>query len=406
MKARALTARGIAALPPGKRYADGQGLWLTVRAPGRGKWCLRYVAAGKRHELGLGGYPDVSLAQARAAATAARVRLAQGQDPIAEARRPAPAAVPTFAQAAERYIEAHAAGWSNAKHREQWTSTLSAYVFPLIGSVPVDRIDTEAVLRVLTPIWNVKTETATRVRGRVEAVLDWAGAKKYRTGANPAAWRGHLSMLLARPSRVQAVIHHPAMPYTEVPGFLLELTGKPGISPQALKFLVLTACRSGEVLGAQWDEVDLGTATWTIPATRMKTRIAHRVPLTDAALALLETLPRIEGNPFVFPGVKHGRPLGNMALLETLKDMGYGPSGDRGDYTVHGFRSSFRDWCGEESSFSGDLAEQALGHVVGSKVELAYRRGTMFEKRRGLMTAWADWCLRPVGTVVQMRRAR
>lgn len=241
------------------------------------------------------------------------------------------------------------------------------------------------------PIWTTKTETAKRVQGRVENILDYAAAHKYRDPQNPARWRGHLDKLLPKPSRVKKVTHHPAMPYTEAPVFMAELSGNSSISALALQFLIFTATRTNELLQAQWNEIDLEAAVWTIPAARMKDRREHRVPLSDAAMTILGALPCIEGNSYLFPGARHGRPLSNMALLQLMRGMGYGVDGDRGDYVPHGFRSSFRDWSGEVSSFPRDVAEMALAHVIENKVEAAYRRGDLFAKRRKMMQEWADY---------------
>jgi integrase len=399
-----LTARTVQTATPGK-HEDGDGLRLVVSPTGAKKWVLRLTVAGRRREMGLGGYPAVGLSQARGRAIEARTQARDGQDPIA-ARKAEPEAVPSFAACATSYIEAHAPSWKNLKHKAQWTASLATYAAPFIGTKPVDRVAVDDVLRILAPIWTTKTETAKRVQGRLENILDWATARKYRTGENPARWRGHLDMLLARPARVRAVGHHPAMPYGEVPAFLVELAGKPGVSALALRFLILTACRTGEVIGATWSEIDLEAATWTIPSARMKAKQPHRVPLGAAALAVLEALPRIVGNPYVFPGVRHGKSISNMALLQLMRGIGYGVGGDRGDYVPHGFRSSFRDWAGEVSSFPRDVCEMALAHVVENKVEAAYRRGDLFDKRRAMMTAWEDWCTAvPACNVVKLRRA-
>jgi integrase len=387
-----LTARKAQTALCGK-HEDGDGLRLVVSLTGKKRWVLRVTVYGRRREMGLGRYPEVSLAEARTKAAAAQKLAHEGQDPIA-ARKAHFEPAPNFAACATAYIEAHAPGWASAKHAAQWRATLATYAYRFIGGKPIDRVVTEDVLRILKPIWTTKTETAKRVQGRIENIIGWATAHRYRTGENPAQWRGHLDMLLARPSRVRAVIHHPAMPYDEVPAFMGELAGKPGVSALALRFLILTAARTSEVLGATWAEIDLEAATWTIPATRMKARQLHRVPLSKAALGVLEALPRIEGTPYLFPGVRYGRPISTMALLQLMRGMGYGVGGGRGDYVPHGFRSSFRDWAGEVSSFPRDVCEMALAHVVGNKVEAAYRRGDMFEKRRAMMDAWSMLLLR------------
>jgi len=362
------------------------------------KWVLRFTISGRRREMGLGSFPDVGLAEARDKASAHRKQAKAGIDPI-EARRAEPEKTPTFTTCAARYIRAHRRGWKNAKHARQWVSTLKTYTRPKIGSKEVDAITTEDILKILSPIWTSKTETAKRVQGRIENILDYAAAHKYRDPLNPARWRGHLDKLLPKPSRVKKVTHHPAMPYTEVPAFMAELSGNGSVSALALRLLILTATHTSEVLRAQWNEIDLEAAIWTISAGRMKARREHRVPLSDAALSILEALPRIEGTPYLFPGARHGRPLSNMALLQLMRGMGYGVGGDRGDYVPHGFRSSFRDWSGEVSSFPRDVAEMALAHAIENKVEAAYRRGDLFIKRSKMMQAWADYLSRPATRV-------
>ena len=283
-------------------------------------------------------------------------------------------------------------------------STLKTYARAEIGSKRVDAVATEDILKILSPIWATKTETAKRVQGRIENILDYAAAHKYRDPLNPARWRGHLDKLLPKPSRVKKVSHHPAMPHTEVPAFMVELLGNGSVSALALRLLILTATRTNEVLQAQWPEIDLQAAVWTVPAARMKTRREHRVPLSDAAMTILEALPRIEGNPYLFPGARHGRPLSNMALLQLMRGMGYGVAGDRGDYVPHGFRSSFRDWSGEVSSFPRDVAEMALAHVIENKVEAAYRRGDLFAKRRKMMQEWADYVGKQQARVIPLNK--
>ncbi|MEA3275520.1 MAG: integrase arm-type DNA-binding domain-containing protein [Pseudomonadota bacterium] len=384
-----LTPRKVATARPGK-YEDGGGLRLVVPASGAKKWVLRYTIDGKRREMGLGSFPVVPLAAAREKATERRRQVAAGIDPI-EARRGEPGKVPTFTTCAARYIRAHRRGWKNAKHARQWVSTLKTYAQPVIGSRPVDTVATEDILRILSPIWTSKTETAKRVQGRIENILDFAAAHKYRDPLNPARWRGHLDKLLPKPARVKKVTHHPAMPYTEVPRFLTELSRTDSVSALALRFLILTATRTNEVLKARRSEVDRDALLWSIPAARMKARRERRVPLSDAAITVLQALPRIDGNPYLFPGARYGKPLSNMALLQQMRGMGYGVHGSRGDYVPHGFRSSFRDWSGEVSSFPRDVAEMALAHTIDNKVEAAYRRGDLFAKRRTMMQAWADY---------------
>ena len=381
------------------KYEDGGGLRLVVAGSGAKKWVLRFTIDGKRREMGLGSFPDVGLAEARDQAAAYRKQAKAGVDPI-EARRTGIETAPTFTTYAARYIRAHRRGWKNAKHARQWVRTLKTYARPVMGSKRVDIIVTEDVLKILEPIWTTKTETAKRVQGRVENILDYAAAHQYRDPLNPARWRGHLDKLLPKPARVKQVTHHPAMPHTEVPAFMAELSDNDSVSALALRFLILTATRTNEVLHAQWQEVDREAAVWTIPADRMKTRREHRVPLSDAAMTVLQALPCLEGNPYLFPGARHGHPLSNMALLLLMRGMGYGASGARGHYVPHGFRSSFRDWSGEVSSFPRDVAEMALAHVIENKVEAAYRRGDLFAKRRKMMQEWTAYVGKPQAEVI------
>ncbi|MCG7867592.1 MAG: integrase arm-type DNA-binding domain-containing protein [Candidatus Thiodiazotropha taylori] len=372
---------------PGK-YEDGGGLRLVVSRSGAKKWVLRLTINGKRREMGLGSYPDVGLGEVREDARKYRKQAKEGIDPIEE-RRIKKAGTPTFTTCAARYIQAHRRGWKNSKHARQWVSTLKTYARPEIGLKKVDTITTEDILTILQPIWTPKTETAKRLQGRMENILDYAAAHKYRDHLNPARWRGHLDKLLANPSRVKKVSHHPAMPFSDVPAFMKELSKNRSTSSLALQFLILTATRTSEVLQAKWDEVDLDKGVWTIPAERMKARCEHRVPLSGAALNILAAIPRLEGNPYLFPGSRYGRHLSNMALLQLMRSMDYGVNGYRGNYVPHGFRSSFRDWSGEVSSFPHDVAEMALAHTIRNKVEAAYRRGDLFNKRRSMMNEWS-----------------
>ena len=384
-----LNPRKVQTAEPGK-HEDGGGLRLVVSPKGARKWVLRYTLNGSRREMGLGSFPDVSLAAARVKAEACRKQLQEGSDPIA-LRRVEVESIPTFTTCAARYIRAHRSGWKNAKHARQWVSTLKTYTRSRIGSKPVDSITTEDVLKILQPIWTLKTETAKRVQGRMENILDYAAAHKYRDALNPARWQGHLDKLLPKPAKVRTVKHQPAIPYGEVPGFMLELLANGSMSALSLRMLILTATRSSEVRLAKWEEVDLTLKVWTIPAERTKTKKEHRVPLSDSVIRTLESLPRYEGNPYVFPGARESKPLSNAAMLEIMRGMGYGDGGNRTKAVPHGFRSSFRDWSGEESNFPRDVAEMALGHVIENKVEAAYRRGDLFEKRRSMMEAWANF---------------
>ncbi len=386
-----LSPRQVATAKAGK-YEDGAGLRLIVSEAGAKKWVLRFTLNGKRREMGLGSYPDIDLAVARKRATHYRNLVSEGIDPI-EARRVEAAKIPNFTSCAASYIRAHRRGWKNAKHARQWVSTLKTYARPIIGSKSVDAITSEDILQILKPIWNEKTETAKRVQGRIENILDFAAAHKYRDTSNPARWRGHLDMLLPKPSRVKTIRHHPAMPYEHVPAFMAELSSNKSVSALALRLLIMTAVRTNELLKAEWSEIDLQSAVWTIPAERMKAKREHRVPLTDLMLADLKSLPRIKGNSYVFPGARFGKPLSNMALLQLMRGIGFGVNGNRGDYVPHGFRSSFRDWSGEVSTFPRDVAEMALAHTIKDKVEAAYRRGDLFKKRRKMMEDWTDYLI-------------
>jgi integrase len=390
-------------------YGDGGGLYLRVAPGGAKGWIFRYGGRGRRRDMGLGGYPSIGLAKARELAGDCRGMIAAGLDPIGTRNeKRAAAAVEaakamTFADCAIAYINAHEAGWRNPKHRQQWKNTLATYVSPVVGKLPVSAVDTGLVLKVLEPIWTRKPETASRVRGRMEAVLDWAKVRGYRTGENPARWRGHLDHLLPAKAKVRKVEHHAALPYARIGAFLAALRKQNGIAARALEFLVLTATRTGETLGATWNEVDLGATLWTIPAGRMKAGKEHRVPLSDATLAVLQRMHDIRHSDYVFPGGRDRRPLSEMSLLMLLRRMGHG------DITAHGFRSTFRDWAAERTTFAREVAEMALAHAIPDAVEAAYRRGDLFDKRRKLMDAWAAYCAKvetDAGKVVALARGR
>lgn len=387
-----LTPLGVSKATKPGYYGDGGGLWLQVSPSGSKSWIFRFTLSKKQREMGLGAVHTVTLPEARAKAKECRLILLEGKDPL-ETRKASKmvealerAKMMTFDQCAAAYIAAHRSGWKNAKHASQWENTLETYASPIIGKMPVALVDTALVVKVLSPIWQTKTETATRLRGRIESVLDWATVSKYRQGDNPARWRGHLDNLLADPSRSKRTVHHPALPWQEVGAFMAALRKQEGIAAKAVELAILTACRSGEVRLAAWAEFDLEAALWVIPAERMKAKREHRVPLSAAALALLESIPRM-GN-LVFPGAKPGKPLSDMSLTAVLRRM------NRGDITVHGFRSTFRDWCAESvaNSFPREVCEHALAHSLPDKVEAAYRRGDLIEKRTLLMQAWADYC--------------
>lgn len=401
-----LTARQAAALTEPGRHSDGGSLYLAVDGQGatqRRRWLFLFQWKGRRREMGLGGFPAVSLADARRARDEAERLVRDGRDPIAarDASKAEQAGTPTFGEAADALIETKGAEWRNEKHRAQWSMTLREYAAPL-RSKPVDEITTEDVLAVLQPIWREKPETASRVRGRIEAVLDAARARGFipRNEANPARWRGHLDHLLPKRGKLSRG-HHAALPYAEVPSFLASLRAREAVAALALEFTILTAARSGEVRGSRWSEIDMAAKVWTVPAARMKAAREHRIPLSVAALAILEKLVEAKAGDFVFPGQGAGRPLSVTAMEMVLRRMKVE------GVTVHGFRSAFRDWAGNETHFAREIAEAALSHVVGDKAEQAYRRGDALEKRRALMDAWAAWC-EPSSddNVLKFRRSR
>ena len=376
-------------LKPGM-YADGAGLYLQVTGAGAKSWLYRFSLQGKAREMGLGSLSAVSLSEARIKAGECRRLREEGVDPI-EARkvRREQAALDaaksiTFKEAAANYIASHRAGWRNEKHASQWENTLATYAEPVLGRVSIQAIDTTLVLKVLEPIWKTKPETASRLRGRIEAILDWAKVRGLRQGENPARWRGHLDHLLPARSKVRRVKHHAALSYAELPDFIAKLRAQEGVAARALEFTILTAARTGDTIGAVWYEVNTSDKVWTVPADRMKAGKEHRVPLSSRALAILREGHDMQTSDYVFPGGKAGKPLSNMAMTEVLRRMG------RRDITVHGFRSTFRDWAAERTNFPSEVVEMALAHAVGDKVEAAYRRGDLFEKRRRLMAEWAS----------------
>jgi integrase len=388
-----LTARKVETATPGK-YGDGANLYLVVSKTGARKWVLRFTFRGKAKEMGLGSAASVPLADAREKAASARRKIAQGLNPIDERKRDG--GIPTFGAMADDVRETLAAGFRNEKHKAQWKSTLETYGASLRGK-PVDTIATDDVLSVLKPIWTTKAETASRVRGRIEKVLDAAKAKGFRSGENPARWRGHLDHLLPRPSKLSRG-HHAAMPYEEVASFIAKLRTREATAALALELCILTAARSGEILGMRWSEIDFDNKVWTVPASRMKAGREHRVPLSSPATAILRHLEKMKIGNFVFPGQARGKPLSNMAMEMMLRRMKVD------DATVHGFRSSFRDWAGNVSNFPRELIETALAHVIGDKAEQAYRRRDALEKRRSLMDDWAAYCAAQEIAKVEFRR--
>lgn len=381
-----LSDRGIKGLTTPGRYADGGNLYLRVRPGGSCQWVFFFRGRGKLKEMSLGGYPKFSLKEAREKAAAARAIAKAGGDPLT-ARREAKAkeaSAEPFGRFAIELIDSIESGFKNLKHRWQWRQTLTAHCRP-IWDTPIDEIDATGVLACLVPIWETKSETASRLRGRIERVLGAAKARGLRSGENPAAWRGNLEVLLPKRRRLTRG-HHPALPYVEMPAFMADLRGRDAMAALALEFCILTATRTGETLGAEWREIDLDTALWIVPASRMKVAKEHRIPLSRRALHILAKLTTVRTSRFVFPGPHPGKALSNMAMMMLLRRM------RQGGLTVHGFRSAFRDWAGNETPFAREIAEAALAHVVGDAVERAYRRGDALEKRRAMMEAWAQWC--------------
>lgn len=366
------------------------GLYLRVRG-GSNLWTCRFMVAGQPHEISLGSLSMLSLADAVAKAADLRARIKRGESIDDLRPRPAPTETPapavrhTFSASALQLWEAMKPGWKNPKHADQWINTLRTYAFPVFGDKAVSEVTTDDVLTALTPIWRDKHETATRLRQRIEAVLSAAKARGLRSGENPAAWRGHLDALLPTISKRKRVEHHAAMDWREVPAFMAELRTRSSMSSWALQFTILTACRTGEVIGAQWSEIDLERALWAVPAVRMKAHVEHRVPLSEPALALLRSIPRMDGNDAVFWGARKPK-ISNMAMLELLRGM-------RPGLTVHGFRSSFRDWAAENTGYPNEVIEMALAHTIQNQVEAAYRRGDLLEKRRELMREWGSYVI-------------
>lgn len=369
---------------------------MQVHGPTSKSWIFRYRLAGRERELGLGPVSDISLAEAREAAAVARKMKLNGIDPIDAKRntkaRVTPslkASVVSFDDAAAAYVRTNSAGWKNSKHAGQWTNTLNTYASPIFGKRAVAEIDRRLVLAAIEPIWATKSETASRVRGRIEAVLDWATVMGHRAGDNPARWKGNLDKVLPARSKVSTVEHHRTLPYTQVPDFLSRLLDQNGIASQALLFTILTAARTGEVLGARWSEIDTATGLWTVPASRMKAGKEHRVPLSPQAMS---ALPKVRAGvaDLVFPHPLSARSLSVNAMTAVLKRMDV-------NATVHGFRSAFRDWAAEETDFAGEVVEAALAHTISNKVEAAYRRGDLLEKRRSLMASWGGYCRNVAG---------
>jgi integrase len=398
---------------PGLHFVGGvAGLALQILPSGGRSWVLRITIGAKRRDMGLGGFPDVTLAGAREAARKARDKVREGIDPIEEGKaarsalRAAASKVVTFKEAAESYTAAHETSWKNPKHRAQWKSTLATYAYPKIGQLSVQDVELAHVLDILEPIWTVKTETASRLRGRIELVLDWATARGHRQGLNPARWRGHLDKLLAKPTKATRPEHHEALPCNEAGAFMERLRSVDGMGAKALEFAILTAARSGEVRGATWAEIDLPNKIWTIPAGRMKAGKEHRIPLSPVAVKLLEKLPAITGEGGLVFEAPRGGQLSDMTMSAVLRRM-------KVKAVPHGFRSTFRDWSAELTSYPHEVCEMALAHTIRNKAEAAYRRGDLFEKRRRLMDDWAKFlgqpgqkpAKRPPASIIPIRRA-
>jgi integrase len=399
-----LTSVGVNKLKAAGMHADGGGLYLRISDAGNKSWIFRFTDGGKLRDMGLGSINTVSLAAARKRAAECRELRQQGVDPITHQRaslataRASQAKSLTFKECAERYIASHESGWRSRKHHQAWTSTLRAHAYPVLGDVPARMIDTPLVMQALSPLWKDRVVTASRLRGRIEAVLDWAKVAGYRDGENPARWCGHLDHLLPKPRKVRGVEHYTALPYQDVPAFMARLRANNSMAARLIEFTILTASRLGEARGALWSEID--GDTWTAPAERMKSGREHRVPLSRAAVALLKQMREIKRGDLIFYGMRDG-PVAGVTALMLAKQIAGGP------VTIHGFRSSFRDWCAEQTNFPREIAEMALAHAVGSDVERAYQRGDLLERRRKLMDAWGEFCGKPSagGKIVAIRSA-
>jgi len=406
--AKELSAIEVKAINVSGLHAVGgvAGLLLQVSSTGSKSWILRVMIGSKRRDIGLGGYPDVPLAMAREKAREARKKIESGIDPIEERKDSRNKLIQTqaskllFDEAADQFVAQKQVEFKNKKHASQWTNTLKTYASPIIGKLPVSEIEINHLIRILEPIWLEKTETAKRLRGRIESVLSWATVSGFRTGENPARWKGHLEHVLQTPSKVTKVKHHKALPWQDIGIFISNLKQREGISAKALEFLILTASRSGEVRGATWQEIELENKMWIIPAERMKADKEHRIPLSKEAIKLLKALPKFEGNDHLFPASRGGS-LSDMALSQVVKRMEV-------DAVPHGFRSTFRDWCSEHTNYPTAVAEMALAHTIGNKVEAAYRRGDLLAKRIKLMNEWAKYCNTPQikGDIVSIRERK
>ena len=400
-KAHKLSALTISKMSKPGVYGDGAGLYIRVTESGSKHWIHRFTLSGKAHWMGLGPYPEITLEKARQATLDARRLGLEGINPITErdAEKARKHGAITFQECADQYIASHRSGWKNPKHIDQWTNTIATYCGPIIGKLPVNEVTVGLIMRVLDPIWATKAETASRLRGRIESILDWATVRGYRTGDNPARWKGQLDHLLPKASRVKRITHHAALAYAEMGEFMGKLHQQAGNGAKALEFAILTACRSGEVRLATWEEINLKDRVWIIPAERMKAGKEHRIPLSDAAIAVLKQMD--QSTNLIFPGRSEGRPLSDMSLTAVLRRM------NRGDLTAHGFRSTFRDWASESTAYPRDVAEMALAHAIGDKVEAAYRRGDLFTKRTRMMEDWARFCNQTQsGAVLPLKRSK
>lgn len=380
-----LNANKIKSMNEAGMFSDGKGLYLKITKSGTKSWIHRYKLKGRRRDMGLGTLDTVSLKEARGIVTDNHKLIDKWIDPIDARKKLEQAETLTFDECAEQVIASKESGWKNPKSSQQWKNSLKTYASPILGNISIDQISTEHVLEVLKPIWTTKNVTATRVRERIEDILNWAKVMGYRSGENPALWRGHFKYLLAKPSDVHKVKHHKAMPYRDISNFMAELKPMTSISAKALQFTILTGCRTKEVIGAVWDEIDMDQRTWTVPAPRMKMKRRHIVPLSNQAMSFLESLPNKEG--WLFPSPRYGKHISDMAMLNLVKHI----TADK-KLTVHGFRSSFRDWTAEETSTLNHVAEMALAHAVGSGVEKSYRRGELLAKRAKLMQQWGNYC--------------
>lgn len=393
-QAKGLSARKVETTKEPGLHADGGGLYLQVGRSGAKSWIFRYSFGGKRRDMGLGSLSAVSLAEARQKAQEAREGIAAGIDPIDSRKHvAAPLAVPekpatTFRDVAEAYMEAHAPGWRNAKHAAQWASSLKGYAYPAFGDKAIDQIDTPDVMAALSPIWATKTETAYRLRGRIETVLGYAKVAGLRSGDNPARWKDHIDHMLPAKGAVAKTDHYASLPYPDLPAFMVRLQAQDGAGARALEFAILTACRTGEVLGARWDELDADLTLWTLPPARMKAGALHRAPLSAPARALLRRMATVRQGDFVFTGARPGRPLSGNALLMLVRRLGVADVA-----TPHGFRSTFRTWAAERTAYPADVCEAALAHTQGDKVVAAYQRGDLLEKRKALMADWGAYCV-------------